>query len=291
MTEIKAMEFFQFDQDGKMYVFTPGAGCTDPTHLVRPGDELIFNSTYNVSNWAMENGMKTEYYDAKLANTCLGSLKWKAICNFKEPLPKEELAHLSHKNFSEETLKQVQWVRKMYREWRSYRNSQGLAFIDCDLEDKAMITAESLKFALCRFITEVKKIDGHDFPGKTLYHLVVCIQFHLECLGFAFKIINDPAFKDLKFTLDNTMKAWVSQGTGLSVKQAQVIMATDEDLLWSLGLLGTSHPEQLLNTVIFCIGKGFALWVGKEHRALHGIPNFNLWGTAMEKYFSGTVKT
>ena len=119
---------------------------------------------------------------------------------------------------------------------------------------------------------EVKKIDGHDFPGKTLYHLVVCIQFHLECLGFAFKIINDPAFKDLKFTLDNTMKARVSQGIGLLVKQVQVIMATDEDLLWSFGLLGTSHPEQLLNTVIFFIGKGFALQAGKEHRALRGIP-------------------
>ena len=68
------------------------------------------------------------------------------------------------------------------------------------------------------------------------------------------------------------MKAQVSQEIGLSVKQAQVITATDEDLLWSLGLLGTSHPEQLLNTVIFCIGKGFALRAGKEHRALHGIP-------------------
>ena len=189
-----------------MYVFAPGDGCTGPTHLVRPGDELIFNSTYNASDWATENSVKTEY-------------------------------------FSEETLKQVCWVRKMYHEWRSYRNSQGLAFIACDLEHKATITAESLKFALCRFITEVKKIDGHEFPGKMLNHLVVCIQFHLECLRFAFKIINDPAFKDLKFTLDNTMKARVSQGIGLLVKQAQVITATNEDLLWSLGLLGTSHPE------------------------------------------------
>ena len=46
---------------------------------------------------------------------------------------------------------------------------------------------------------------------------------------------------------------------------------TDEDYLWSLRLLGTSNPTQLLNTVVFCIGKGFALWVGMEHRALHGL--------------------
>ena len=57
-------------------------------------------------------------------------------------------------------------------------------------------------------------MNGQDFPGKTLYHIVVCVQFHLECMGFAFKLINDPAFCDLKFTLDNTMKAQVCQGIG-----------------------------------------------------------------------------
>ena len=183
-----------------------------------------------------------------------------------------ELAHLSHKNFSDETMKQVQWVRKMYCEWRTYRHSNGFDEITCDLEDKATITAESLKFALCRFITEVKRLDGNDFPGKTLHHLIICIQFHLECLGFAFKLVNDPAFHDVKFTLDNTMKAHVCQGIGISVKRAEALTATDEDLLWSLGLLGMAHPEQLLNTVIFCIGKGFALRASQEHRALRGLP-------------------
>ena len=75
MTESEAMQFFQFDQEGNMYVFAPGAGCTGPTHLVRPGDELSFNSTYNASDWATENSVKTGYDDAKLANTCPGSLE------------------------------------------------------------------------------------------------------------------------------------------------------------------------------------------------------------------------
>ena len=160
----------------------------------------------------------------------------------------------------------------MYREWRSYRHLNGLEYIECDLEDKATITAETLKFALVRFVTEVKKLNGDDFPGKMLYHIVVCVQFHLECMGFAFKIINDPAFKDLKLMLDNTMKARVRQGIGITVKRAKVLTATDEDLLWSLGFLETSHPDQLPNTVIFSIGKGFALRAGKEHRALQAIP-------------------
>ena len=57
---------------------------------------------------------------------------------------------------------------------------------------------------------------------------------------------------------------------GHSVRKAECLTATHEDLLWGLGLLGTSNPDQLLNTVIFCIGKGFALWAGQEHRALRG---------------------
>ena len=42
--------------------------------------------------------------------------------------------------------------------------------------------------------------------------------------------------------------------------------------MWSLGILGVSNPQQLLNTVVFSVSKGFALRAGKEHQALHGIP-------------------
>ena len=198
-----------------MYVFAPGAGCTGPTRLVKPGDELIFNSSYNPLDWATESNVKVEQDDMALPATCPGGVDTSGR-EFKPPLPEEDLIDLSHKNFSAETMKQVRWVRKMYREWRQFRNSQGFATMHCDLEDKAMITAESLKYAMCRFITEVKKVNGQDFPGKTLYHIVVCVQFHLECMGFAFKLTNDPALRDLKFTLDNTMKARVCQGIGLT---------------------------------------------------------------------------
>ena len=192
---------------------------------------------------------------------------------FNDPLPNEALSELSHKNFSPETLKKVRWVHKMYHKWRDHRHGFGLEFIACDLEDWSTITASSLAFALCRFITEVKKVDGSDFPGKTLYDILVCMQFHLECLGFAFKLVSDTLpFQDLKYTLDNTVKQHVATGIGITLKQAEVLSVTDEDYLWSMGLLGTSNPWQLLNTMVFCVSKAFALRVGKGHRALHAIP-------------------
>ena len=271
MTEPESTQFFQFDTEGNMYVFAPDTGCTGPTRLVRPGDELIFNSTYNPSDWAMDNIESIGHEENGCASTCPGGVV--AVGReFKLPLMEDDLIELSHKNFSDETMRQIHWVCKMYRDWRLYRQGLGLEHIPCDLEDKATITGESLKFTLCRFITKVKKVNGNDFPGKTLYHIIVCIQFHLECLGFAFKLINDPAFMDLKYTLDNTMKACTAQGIGMSIQKAEVLSATDEDLLWSLGFLGQNSPEQLLNTVIFSVRKGFALHAGKEHRALRGLP-------------------
>ena len=169
-------------------------------------------------------------------------------------------------------MKKVRWAVKMYCEWRFHHHGLWLESIPCDLDDQATITAGPLCHALCRFITEIKEVNGDEFSGKTLYDILVCIQFHLKCYGFGFKIPNDEAFRDIKFTLDNNMKACVASGIGISMKQAQFLSVTDEDYLWSLRYLGNSTPDQLLNTMVFCVGKGFALQAGKEHRALRAIP-------------------
>ena len=184
------------------------------------------------------------------------------------PLSQEELNDLSHKNFAPETIKKIRWATKMFCEWRLYRHSHGFEAIPCDLDDITSITEESVIHGVCRFITEVKKVDGTNFPGKTLHDIVVCLQFHLETLGMAFKLLNQDAFRDIRFTLDNVMKACTAQGIGISVRRAQILSTTDEDYLWSIGRLGTSNPDQLLTTLVFMIGKGFALRADKEHQNL-----------------------
>ena len=94
----------------------------------------------------------------------------------------------------------------------------------------------------------------------------------LESNGFAWKLLNDEVFKDVKFTLDNVMKLHVSQGIGASVRKAQTLMAFHEDYLWNIGLLGTHDLETLLNTLVFSLGKGCALHAGKEHYSLRAPP-------------------
>ena len=270
MSKPESVQYFQFDEAGNMYVFAPGAGCSGDAKLVKPGDEMIFSSSWETEKKGSDGqGSHGDSVELEGALTCPSAGRPSSSGHtFKAPLADEDLANLSHKNFSEETMRKVHWVRKMYSEWRSYRHSLGLEYIECDLENKETISEESLKFGLCRFITEVKKVNGEEFPGKTLYDIIVCMQFHLECMGYSYKIINDVAFKDLKFTLDNTMKECTARGIGISIKQAEILSSTDEDLLWSSGYLGSNYPDQLMNTVVFCVSKGFALHAGKEHRAL-----------------------
>ena len=195
--------------------------------------------------------------------------------SYHEPLNSDDLEGLTKKKFSYETMKKVRWVLKMYREWRLVRNSSSLLLdIQCDLDDGNSINKESLVSGVCKFLTEVKKLDGSEFPGKTLYDLVICIQFHLETVGYSWKLLVDPDFKDIRFTLDNLMKLRTSQGIGTRVRKAEVLSGYDENYLWENGLLGTFNPEVLLKTVVLVIGKGFALRAGAEHRALRS-PPFN----------------
>ena len=112
---------------------------------------------------------------------------------FNFPLDKHSLDVLSRKNISDETLKKVKWVRNMFAEWRFTRNQNQYEdeMVGCDLEYKSMIIPETLIFAMHWFITEISKLDGTDYPPKTLYQIVLCVQFHLDTLGFSWKIIDE----------------------------------------------------------------------------------------------------
>ena len=82
----------------------------------------------------------------------------------------------------------------------------------------------------------------------------------------------DEDFKELKFTLDNVMKDRVACGVDAKVHKAGVLDFQDEELLWSLRILGTHSPQVLINTIVFSLGLHCALRAGKEHRSLRSVP-------------------
>ena len=198
---------------------------------------------------------------------------FRKLRSFKVPLQSDHMLSLSWKKFSDETMKKVMWAKQMYGDWRLFRGSQeNLKTYYCDLDDLSTFNKFELSEALCRFITEVKKFDCSDYPAKTLYDIIICLQFWLETQGLMWKLLNEDEFKDLRFTLDNLMKDCTAAGVGRCVRKAEVLSFDDEQVLWSRGILGDHSPEVLLHTVFFMLGLHCALRAGKEHRILHRIP-------------------
>ena len=76
-------------------------------------------------------------------------------------------------------------------------------------------------------------------------------------------------FRTLHGTLDSHFRHLHESGIGRKVKNAELISKADENKLWRSGVLVTSTPRSLFNTVFFYNGKNFCLRGGEEHRQLH----------------------
>ncbi len=159
----------------------------------------------------------------------------------------------------------------MFHQWQIDRNKRpDLIQIWADLDDLSILEKSTLSYTLCCLITEIKKISGEDFPPKTLYEMIICVQMYLETHTIFWKLLDDtnPAFTQLKFTCNNIIKERASGGLGSVVRQAEVLSYEDEDFLWQNGYLGTLNPEQLLRTLVFVLGIHCALRAGGEHHNL-----------------------
>ncbi len=186
---------------------------------------------------------------------------------FKPPMTAQEAQSMKFKSFAPKMKCKINWALTMYSQWRVLQIHEHVP----DLEKCLDLEKSSVQSALCSFITEVRKMDGTDFPPKTLYEIVVCIQMSLESHGIYWKFLEDESFTELKFMLDNEMKKRTREGLACPVKQADVITEDQENQLWTMGILGKDKPLQLLRTVLYLLGINLALRAGQEHRVLHSI--------------------
>lgn len=130
------------------------------------------------------------------------------------------------------------------------------------------LTPDLISFNVCRFILEVRKQNGDDYPSDTLYELVLALQHYLRSNGCDVKFLDDPQYEDVKNTLDNRMKFLCSEGKYSKRQKADIITDELEEILWARGLLGEDTPKQLSDTLVYLFGIHFALRAGAEHKNL-----------------------
>ena len=173
------------------------------------------------------------------------------------------------------TRQQTDWTVRVWEQWSTSRNEQLLPGEKPFSTDFGALTVEEMQFWLCRFVLEVRKVDGEHYCPSTLYQLCCGLLRHLRnnCNQVDVNIFEDREFYQFQSTLDAEMKRLNANGKYIEKRQAQSISIADEKYLWEQGLLGEHSPQALLDTMVYLTGLYFALRSGNEHRRLRHSPS------------------
>lgn len=89
--------------------------------------------------------------------------------------------------YAKSTESKCRWAVRLFNDWKSAWNeiiirepSRNLSMIRAELLE---MTKDELCYARSRFIPEVKKQSGDDYPAETLYEIVISIQLYLSTNG------------------------------------------------------------------------------------------------------------
>ncbi|XP_062601332.1 zinc finger MYM-type protein 2-like [Saccostrea cucullata] len=122
-----------------------------------------------------------------------------------------------------------------------------------------------------RFINEIRRKDGTNYPPNTLTNIAAGIQRHLreECnrptVNFLKK--DDPTFDLFRKSLDSRMKELTNMGVGTKVNRTDPVLQQDEEQLRNSGVLN-QNTAQGLSVCFFYNCKLFAFRANDEHRNL-----------------------
>ena len=117
-----------------------------------------------------------------------------------------------------------------------------------------------LDFTWARFVAEVRKEDGQEYPGKTVYEILSSIQMYLRVQCKRNITLIDKkgcTFRNLNSALNFVMKERARQGIGVDVNQENLITQEQENYLWEHGFLGSENAELLCDTLVWVLGVKF----------------------------------
>ena len=190
---------------------------------------------------------------------------------FAAPKSEKDVEQARKARIPRKTQTDTKYCVEIWKTWSIYRNS--VVKNEQVYEDITSLDSNSLQYWMSRFVLEVRKKDGTEYPPNTLHHICCGILRHLRENGQpGIDIFKDSSFSDFRSTLDGEMKRLQSLGIGVKKRQAEPLTEEEEEKLWTTGQLGDHSPQALLDTMIFMHGIYFALRSGQEHRNLRFSP-------------------
>lgn len=111
---------------------------------------------------------------------------------------------------------------------------------------------ELLCSCLCKYVLETRKETGENYPPTTLMNLLPGLLSHMRaCKRQAFNTMDekDPIFTQLHKVMDSFFRKLHRGGIGTRPNRSEIISLEEEDVFWSIGVLGIDSPRKLLNAV------------------------------------------
>ena len=108
-----------------------------------------------------------------------------------KPIFHKNYFYLLFCSYSKATHHKCTWAYRVFQDWFAEWKGK----LDCDAvvaivdEDLLTMSDEHMVYVLTRFILEVKKKNGDDYPAKTLYELIICLQLFMFMQGRKVKLL------------------------------------------------------------------------------------------------------
>ncbi len=107
--------------------------------------------------------------------------KIEGAVHFKAPTSDTTFESMSRKTFAENTDKKIGWAVSLFQDWRQHRIKYSMddgnltKIMWTNIDDAKSLNKSHLCYTLGCFVNEVKRKDGGEYPGKTIYDLVICV--------------------------------------------------------------------------------------------------------------------
>ena len=103
---------------------------------------------------------------------------------FRAPISSDECWRFEDSWVCDASRRKWNWVLNIFKEWRETRNeavlkveSSGETVLNQRIDE---MSDEDLDCFLGRFVAEVRKEAGQEYPGKTIYEMICSLQCYLR---------------------------------------------------------------------------------------------------------------
>lgn len=224
-------------------------------------NKLSFSQLDTVNeNRSSFGAFESDMFNVKMEEAYLAPIE-ESTTQFRAPVTQ---AGLVPGQDNSNTKSNTKWSLNVFEKWRESRSER--------VPDFHLMNSKEMSFWLEQFVVEVKKLDGTEYPSKSIYLILCGLHRHLRDNGIYDKNFLDEKnvyFARFRKVLNARMRTLNEKGLGLTVKRADPILPEQEDKLWEKRVFGQGSGEQLQLTIFFYVCKLFGLRTREDHHLLN----------------------